>query len=155
MVGLYATPFSSKALKTFTWLTYLCYHLYYKFSIYHVWYKLLYKDEMEATKVLKTGPMPTWNNKISLPAHPIFISSLTGGRALPWFHKNQRSSILTLSSHLFSHNLLSLLPLMVMYLPTNLGHSPKAVRKDLLPQETLQSPWHKQNPCTSGHQQLH
>lgn len=43
--------FSSKTF-TFTWLTSLCHHLYYKFSIYHVLYRLLYKDEMEATKVL-------------------------------------------------------------------------------------------------------
>lgn len=41
----------------------------------------------------------------------------------------------TLRSHLFSHHLLSLLPLMVMYLATNLGHSPKAVRKSCGPRK--------------------
>lgn len=38
-----------------------------------------------------------------------------------------RAPSLPLSFHLFSHHLLSLLPLMVIYLATNQGCSPKAV----------------------------
>lgn len=72
-------------------------------------------------------PLSTQSHKILDPAPPYFHKQpRTGGRASIKIRGVQSiPSVL----NLFSHHLLSLLPLMVMYLATNLWRSPKAVRK--------------------------